>query len=638
MSTPDLDALVLVFTRGVSLVEWRATGLLEREWALYEGLRPHYGSIVVVTWGGREDLAVDLGPGVTVIANEAGQAEEMYAAGLPARVRGVLSGRSGIVVKTNQMSAGDSAVRIAAELRRGGARVGLIARGGYLWSRAVAREAGSGSAAAIAAARAEGDLCRAADVVVGTTHEMLDDLAWRYTLDASRGALIPNYVLDDAPVGAASGRKAAEVLYAGRLGREKRVDLIVEACARLRGAVEPAITLRVVGDGPEETRLRARARELGVDAVFEHRLPHRELLERMSRCTVYAQASEYEGHPKTVLEAMACGAAVVVCDTPGLGDVVQHAVTGLRCPPAPEAMARMIEGLLADADWRESLGMRAAEETRARLSLSKILGVELAAHRRALAGGARAAGEPEVRWTPEILDGSHAARAGAFERSIRGVARRLPAREAATFLMELDSRLYTLQGEVASQANGGLHPKHELIRYHDFFTDRIGKGERIADLGCGVGALAFSIAERCRAAVSGMDLSEKNLELARARAREGRLEDRMRFAKGDITRDRLEGGFDAVVLSNVLEHITERPARLRLWREWYNPGRFLIRVPAFDREWRAPFKRNLGVEWRLDPTHETEYTQEQLERELREAGLTITHTTIRWGEFWVEAA
>jgi SAM-dependent methyltransferase len=178
------------------------------------------------------------------------------------------------------------------------------------------------------------------------------------------------------------------------------------------------------------------------------------------------------------------------------------------------------------------------------------------------------------------------------------------------------------------------------MRYHDFFVERISPGERAIDLGCGVGALAASIAERSRANVTGMDWTESNLEKARATAAERALSD-LSFVAGDITRDRppppAPARFDAVILSNVLEHITERPERLRLWSEWYRPARFLIRVPAFDREWRVPWKQELGVEWRLDVTHETEYTRSQLEAELRHAGLRPREIIARWGEYWVEA-
>ncbi|MCI5207527.1 MAG: hypothetical protein D3910_01745 [Candidatus Electrothrix sp. ATG2] len=65
--------------------------------------------------------------------------------------------------------------------------------------------------------------------------------------------------------------------------------------------------------------------------------------------------------------------------------------------------------------------------------------------------------------------------------------------------------------------------------------------------------------------------------------------------------------------------------------------RFLIRVPLYERDWRVPLKKELGVEWRLDVTHETEYTLESFEQELHEAGMQLVHQEVRWGEIWAEA-
>jgi SAM-dependent methyltransferase len=229
----------------------------------------------------------------------------------------------------------------------------------------------------------------------------------------------------------------------------------------------------------------------------------------------------------------------------------------------------------------------------------------------------------------------------AWGRSLRAYAARLEPKRKATFLAAFDAPLYHMQGQAALEAEGGLHPKHRVMRYHDFFVERVSPGERAIDLGCGVGALAASVAERSRAHVTGMDWTESNLERARKAAASRGLADRLTYTLGDITKDRpplpSPARFDAVILSNVLEHITDRPERLRLWREWYRPSRFLIRVPAFDREWRVPWKRELGVEWRLDITHETEYTQSQLEAELQQAGLRVRDLIARWGEYWVEA-
>ncbi len=240
-----------------------------------------------------------------------------------------------------------------------------------------------------------------------------------------------------------------------------------------------------------------------------------------------------------------------------------------------------------------------------------------------------------ITFDPELArEGPQASRAWAG--AVRAFARTLAPRDKAEFLMALDAALYDDQGEAAVGAglHMGLHPKHALMRYHDFFVNNLPPGERVIDLGCGVGALALSMATRARAQVTGVDWCPRNLFKARAAAERATLSHPIAFAEGDITDHRVEGTFDTIVLSNVLEHITQRPQRLAMWRAWYAPRRFLIRVPAFDRDWRVPWKKQLGVEWRLDPTHETEYTRPQLCDELLAAGLFPQSISVQWGEYW----
>ncbi|CAG1001481.1 Demethylrebeccamycin-D-glucose O-methyltransferase [Phycisphaerales bacterium] len=246
--------------------------------------------------------------------------------------------------------------------------------------------------------------------------------------------------------------------------------------------------------------------------------------------------------------------------------------------------------------------------------------------------------EHQVTWDAAMLDTDTPASVEAFARSIHGFAKRLSPEQRAKFLFALDSRLYWMLGEAAiGNAPDGLHPKHRLMRYHDFFCDRVRRGERVIDLGSGVGALACAIAGRCGAAVTGLDWSARNIATAQARAHSAGLASSAAFELGDITSHRVPGAFDVVVLSNVLEHLASRERLLAMWRAWYSPSRFLIRVPALDRDWRVPYKRELGVEWRLDDTHETEYTRQQLSAELAAAGLAAHDLQCVWGEYWLEA-
>lgn len=215
---------------------------------------------------------------------------------------------------------------------------------------------------------------------------------------------------------------------------------------------------------------------------------------------------------------------------------------------------------------------------------------------------------------------------------LRARVQHMSADDALRLLFTLDADLYELQGRLASAYGDGLHAKHRLIGYHDFFVGRIAAHERVLDVGCGVGALAYSIATRAGAAVVGIDIVPRSIHTAQARHAHPNIQ----YVVGDALVAVPQGVFDVVVLSNVLEHLPERPAFLRRLCAATRPRRLLIRVPLFERDWRVPLKRELGVEWRLDTTHETEYTQESFAAELQMAHLVAIHQEIRWGEIWAE--
>ena len=216
---------------------------------------------------------------------------------------------------------------------------------------------------------------------------------------------------------------------------------------------------------------------------------------------------------------------------------------------------------------------------------------------------------------------------------VRRRADRLPPDEALRFLFRIDGALYEIEGRKSIEYGGGTHTKHRHTGYHDFFVSRVRAGERVLDVGCGSGALAQDLAERAGASVVGIDLNAANIDAAMAT----HAHPRVTYRVGDALRDIPNGPFDVVILSNVLEHLPHRAAFLRRLKTEARPGRFLIRVPLFERDWRVPLRKELDVEWRLDPGHETEYTLESFDNEMASANLNVTHREVRWGEIWAEA-
>ncbi|MFQ5873529.1 MAG: class I SAM-dependent methyltransferase, partial [Dehalococcoidia bacterium] len=146
-------------------------------------------------------------------------------------------------------------------------------------------------------------------------------------------------------------------------------------------------------------------------------------------------------------------------------------------------------------------------------------------------------------------------------------------------------------GQKAIEYDGGIHTKHRHMRYHDFFVSRVRPGERVLDVGCATGAVAYDVADKAGAQVVGVDLSPDKI----AQARQMYAHPQVEYCVGDALQELPNGHFDAVILSNVLEHLPERSEFLRRLQENVRPSHILIRVPLFERDWRVPLKRELGM-------------------------------------------
>jgi 2-polyprenyl-3-methyl-5-hydroxy-6-metoxy-1,4-benzoquinol methylase len=197
-------------------------------------------------------------------------------------------------------------------------------------------------------------------------------------------------------------------------------------------------------------------------------------------------------------------------------------------------------------------------------------------------------------------------------------------------LLRLDNLLYWLISRSAISAEGGEHPKHRLTKYYDFFCERVRDGEDVLDLGCGDGRLVERLARCTHGLVMGVDRSIPELVAAQQRMHAQNAV----FVCSNIERLPFARRFDVVVLSNVLEHLTARVDFLTTLVRTIMPLRVLVRVPMFDREWLVPYKRERGIEWRLDNSHSIEYTMNAFVAEMTCVGLRVMEASIKWGELY----
>mgnify|MGYP003988661561 CR=1 FL=1 len=216
-----------------------------------------------------------------------------------------------------------------------------------------------------------------------------------------------------------------------------------------------------------------------------------------------------------------------------------------------------------------------------------------------------------------------------FKLLIKAVLKRLRLAGILTkFILRLHNFLYRGIGFLSLCLEpGGIHPKHRIMKYNDWFTKHIKSNWFVLDIGCDKGALTSDISLAARKVI-GIDIEEDSIKIARKRYNGNNIE----FICGDITTCIIDFKVDCIVLSNILEHIKDRGELLERLKKVSN--RFLIRVPMFNRDWITPYKKEMNIEWRLDKTHCTEYTRESFHKEMQEAGMEIKEQEIMWGEIY----
>jgi len=360
--------LTLFMTRGMSLSTWDTIGILKREMALYQRILEKGWKVNIVTFGNSDDLIYEKQyPGLSVLCNRLSLPLRLYEAVLPYLHRRKLKGSC--LFKTNQTDGGLSALRCAGMFSKP-----LIARCGFMLSEFKRR---SGEADMVEPVmKMERELFHGADRCVVTSPTMAEYETEQLNISAEKIELIPNYV---SPAFFESKwslpQKRPLVLSIGRLNEQKNYAELIRAVAGMDA------TLRIIGEGDRRNELEELAVSTGCDLELPGALPHAKLPEEICRASVFAQPSLYEGHPKTLIEAMACGIPVIGTDVPGIREIISHEETGLLCGTEAPAIGSAITSVLAEPEQAMRLGTNARTFCRSQYHLDAIAEKELALYR-----------------------------------------------------------------------------------------------------------------------------------------------------------------------------------------------------------------------------------------------------------------
>jgi len=169
------------------------------------------------------------------------------------------------------------------------------------------------------------------------------------------------------------GRLNPFILTIGRLEKQKGHDLLIRAFACV-DAKQKGWRLVILGEGPERSSLEKLAVNLGISDAVDMPGIVKEPAEWLHKARFFVLPSRYEGFPNALLEAMACGCAVIATDCPsGPAEIIRHNENGLLVPKDDvEALSAAMSRLMEDEGLRTRLGQKALN-VRSRFSQATIM-------------------------------------------------------------------------------------------------------------------------------------------------------------------------------------------------------------------------------------------------------------------------
>jgi len=181
--------------------------------------------------------------------------------------------------------------------------------------------------------------------------------------------------LDGLAAAPAARRRGADpqLVWMGRLTRQKRPDLLIAAFAEL--AQRRRVRLWICGEGPLRGQVESEIASAGLGETVELLGFVENPFALMRQADLFVLTSDYEGLPNALIEAQGLGLAAVSTRCPhGPDEIIAEGETGLLVPPGDAAaLAAALDRLLAAPEERRRMAERARELARARYSVETVL-------------------------------------------------------------------------------------------------------------------------------------------------------------------------------------------------------------------------------------------------------------------------
>jgi glycosyltransferase involved in cell wall biosynthesis len=358
--------LALFFTIGVSLKTWQKIGMLSREIRPYNFLAKNFKKIYFITYGGKEDLELkkDLAENIEVLPKKFLFLPSLiYALLIPFIYQKEL--KEVDIYKTNQMAGSPPAI-----LAKWFYKKRLIVRCGYEWL--FFSEKKKNILKRMLVYFLEKVAYKTANKIILTSERDKKFIESKFKTPLSKIELIPNYIDIELFKPLGIPKEKNRICFVGGLSPQKNPFNLLKAV--------DGLDVKLVLFGKEEMggKLKEKAEKIKKAKIeFRGNIPNNQLPEELNKSELFILPSLYEGNPKVLLEAMACGLPVIGTNVEGIREIVKHKENGYLCGTDSNSIRKAIIEVLDNKELQEKMGKRARQTILESFDLGKILEKEI---------------------------------------------------------------------------------------------------------------------------------------------------------------------------------------------------------------------------------------------------------------------
>ena len=350
-------------TPNLSLKKWNDLGQLSREMWYYSELCHKAGTdLIIYSYGRNDQLFLNDFPEARVLCMHS-----WIPAGIPFRLQNLIYNIASLFIyrkyfkkitlsKTNQFTASKFGLLLKLFYR-----IPLVIRMGFYHSHF--------KKISLFKRIREKISFRLCDLILTTSAEAAEFITRTYKISQEKILSICNSI-DLNKFRPLPTSKEYDILFVGRLEKVKNIELILTVINSTK------LKALIIGKGSLAPLIK-KAMENNPMIEWRERVDNIALPEFYNQSKCFLILSQYEGNPKALLEAMACGVPGVGATVPGIRECIEQNVSGILVDTNPEAIATQIINLCREPDTALILGNNAFDWVQDHADFEKNIGREV---------------------------------------------------------------------------------------------------------------------------------------------------------------------------------------------------------------------------------------------------------------------